>query len=223
MVVDALTRVGGSADAVLADLVSGAAWATWAFGDDTSCVLGISRDGVRLDGQVAGLAIGSEVVPTCSSVRPAPMASPRCWCPSTCPGVTVRTLESFDVSRRWGAVDLQGVTLPLDAISWAPGCGDGRELLRQVHLAAVLVAADAVGAMHADFETALQYAKDRIAFGRPIGSFQALKHVIADVSLSVEMAKGIVAEAAPRSVRTRPTPRSWCTWPSRSSASTAST
>jgi alkylation response protein AidB-like acyl-CoA dehydrogenase len=116
--------------------------------------------------------------------------------PLDAPGVTVRPLESFDLSRRWGAVDLDGVTLPSAAVVGAPGAAAGAQLLRQVYLAAVLAAADAVGAMHADFETALQYAKDRIAFGRPIGSFQALKHVIADVSLSVEMAKGIVAEAA---------------------------
>ena len=196
VVVDALTRVGGpSHAAVLADLVAGAAWATWAFGDDTWCVLGISRDGVRLDGQVAlAVEVGS-----CSHVllgASGPDGFTQALVPLDSPGVTVRPLEAFDVSRRWGAVELQGVTLPLEAIVGAPGSATAAQLLRQVHLAAVLAAADAVGAMHADFETALQYAKDRIAFGRPIGSFQALKHVIADVSLSVEMAKGIVAEAA---------------------------
>ena len=196
VVVDALTRVGGPSHApALADLVSGAAWATWAFGDDTSCALGVSRDGLRLDGHVAlAVEVGS-----CSHVllgASGPDGFTQVLVPLDAPGVTVRPLESFDVSRRWGAVDLDGVTLPSAAVVGAPGAAAGAQLLRQVHLAAVLAAADAVGAMHADFETALQYAKDRIAFGRPIGSFQALKHVIADVSLSVEMAKGIVAEAA---------------------------
>jgi len=196
VVVDALTRTGGPAhEPVLADLVSGAAWATWAFGDDTACVLGASRDSVRLDGHVALAAeVGS-----CSHVllgASGPEGFTQVLVPLDAPGVTVRPLESLDVSRRWGAVDLDGVTLPADAIVGVPGAATAAQLLRQVLLAAVLAAADAVGAMHADFETALQYAKDRIAFGRPIGSFQALKHVIADVSLSVEMAKGIVAEAA---------------------------
>jgi alkylation response protein AidB-like acyl-CoA dehydrogenase len=50
--------------------------------------------------------------------------------------------------------------------------------------------------MHADLELAVRYAKDRIAFGRPIGSFQAVKHLLADCSLWLEMSKGIVAAAA---------------------------
>ena len=42
----------------------------------------------------------------------------------------------------------------------------------------------------------LQYAKDRIAFGRPIGSFQAVKHQLADTSLAVEMSKAVALAAA---------------------------
>lgn len=63
-------------------------------------------------------------------------------------------------------------------------------------IAAVLVAAESVGAMHADFTLALEHARTRIAFGRPIGSFQAVKHQLADLSLSLEMTKGLVARAA---------------------------
>jgi alkylation response protein AidB-like acyl-CoA dehydrogenase len=50
--------------------------------------------------------------------------------------------------------------------------------------------------MQADFDLALQYSKDRIAFGRPIGSFQAIKHMLADTSLWLEMAKALVTTAA---------------------------
>ncbi|MFN8026790.1 MAG: acyl-CoA dehydrogenase [Acidimicrobiia bacterium] len=196
VVVDALTRVGGPAHAaVLADLVSGAAWATWAFGDDAACMLGLAADGVRLDGRIDLVAEAA----SCSHVlvgASGPDGFTQVLVPLDAAGVTVRPLESFDVSRRFSAIDLQGVTLPADAVVGEPGGGTAVQLMRQVHLAAVLSAADAVGAMHTDFEIALQYAKDRIAFGRPIGSFQALKHMIADVSLAVEMSKGIVAEAA---------------------------
>ena len=48
---------------------------------------------------------------------------------------------------------------------------------------------------------ALQYAKDRTAFGRPIGSFQAIKHLLADTSLLLEMSKAMV-DAAARAVGT---------------------
>ena len=50
--------------------------------------------------------------------------------------------------------------------------------------------------MDHDFEMTLQYAKDRIAFGRPIGSFQAVKHQLADTSLALEMSKAIALAAA---------------------------
>src|SRR5262249_25560315 len=52
------------------------------------------------------------------------------------------------------------------------------------------------GGMQGDFELALRYAKDRMAFGRRIGSFQAVKHLLADTSLWLEMAKAIVGSAA---------------------------
>ena len=56
--------------------------------------------------------------------------------------------------------------------------------------------------MAREFEMTVDYAKDRIAFGRPIGSFQAIKHVLADTSLAVEMGKAVVLAAA-RSVGSR--------------------
>jgi alkylation response protein AidB-like acyl-CoA dehydrogenase len=65
-----------------------------------------------------------------------------------------------------------------------------------------LTAAESIGAMDHDLALAVQYAKDRTAFGRPIGSFQAIKHLLADTSLMLEMSKGI-AVAAARAVGTR--------------------
>jgi alkylation response protein AidB-like acyl-CoA dehydrogenase len=107
--------------------------------------------------------------------------------PADAPGVTLRPLEGLDVTRRWCAVDLADVASeePVDV-----------PVARLRELAAVLIAAESVGAMQADFDMALQYAKDRIAFGRPIGSFQAIKHLLADTSLGLEMAKGLVFSAA---------------------------
>ena len=67
---------------------------------------------------------------------------------------------------------------------------------RQLAVACVLTVAESVGAMDRDFEMALQYAKDRIAFGRPIGSFQAIKHLLADTSLLLEMSKAAAVAAA---------------------------
>ena len=80
--------------------------------------------------------------------------------------------------------------------SGAAGAATEAALAHQAQVAAVLVAAESVGAMRADLDMAVAYAKDRVAFGRPIGSFQGLKHLIADASLSLEMAMGVVAAAA---------------------------
>ena len=56
-------------------------------------------------------------------------------------------------------------------------------------LAAVGLAAEQVGGAQFVMEMAVQYAKDRVQFGRPIGSFQAIKHKCADMLLEVESAK----------------------------------
>ena len=95
-------------------------------------------------------------------------------------GVTLRPLEGLDVTRRWFGVELDGVVVDRGRAARVAGLGE---------VAAVLSAAESVGAMQADFDVALDYAKDRIAFGRPIGSFQAIKHLLADTSLGLEMSK----------------------------------
>ena len=66
----------------------------------------------------------------------------------------------------------------------------------QLALACVLTTAESVGAMDYELALTVQYAKDRIAFGRPIGSFQAVKHSLADTSLLLEMSKAIARAAA---------------------------
>ena len=62
-------------------------------------------------------------------------------------------------------------------------------LERVLDLAAVALAAEQVGGAQFVLDMAVQYAKDRVQFGRPIGSFQAIKHKCADMLLEVESAK----------------------------------
>src|SRR6202044_3882919 len=102
----------------------------------------------------------------------------------TSAGVTVTPLDSLDVTRRFAEVALDGLeVLPAALV----GGDDARELVeRQLAVACVLTTAESVGAMDHDFEMTLQYAKDRIAFGRPIGSFQAIKHLLAEPSLVLQ-------------------------------------
>ncbi|OBK05404.1 acyl-CoA dehydrogenase family protein [Mycobacterium sp. 1245852.3] len=61
--------------------------------------------------------------------------------------------------------------------------------------AAILLAAEQIGAAQHCLELTVEYARDRVQFGRPIGSFQALKHRMADLYVTVSAAKAVVADA----------------------------
>lgn len=111
--------------------------------------------------------------------------------PRTADGITLAPLATLDLSRRMADVHLDGVSVPADAL-----VGGGAAALERTHRqAAVLAAVETVGAMDTLFAMTVDYAKDRIAFGRPIGSFQALKHLMADLALSLEVAKAAATAA----------------------------
>jgi alkylation response protein AidB-like acyl-CoA dehydrogenase len=94
-------------------------------------------------------------------------------------------------------VTLAGVVVPEAGVIAVPG-SDGVELAveRALQEATVALAAGTVGSCRAVFEQTLQYAKDREQYGRPIGSFQALKHRLAEMYLSVERATSLCYFAA---------------------------
>ncbi|MQY31574.1 acyl-CoA dehydrogenase family protein [Nocardia aurantia] len=99
-----------------------------------------------------------------------------------------RPLACLDLTRRLVRMTLDGVRVPHTAT--LPGAA---ERLRTV--AALLSAAETIGALDRLFDLTRQYSLDRIAFGRPIGSFQALKHLMADMSVAVEAMKAVLAGA----------------------------
>ena len=180
---------------VLADLVHGRGWATWVFDPNNSCELRAAGDELRLHGAIDAVADCNECTwMTLEACGPEGLA--QVLLPLDTPGVTIRRAEGFDLSRSWSRAEFQEVRVKADDLLAPPGLESENRFARQAQMAAVLSAAESVGAMHADFEMALQYSKDRIAFGRPIGSFQAIKHLLADTSLWLEMSKGVVAAAA---------------------------
>jgi alkylation response protein AidB-like acyl-CoA dehydrogenase len=61
--------------------------------------------------------------------------------------------------------------------------------------AAILLAAEQIGAAERCLELTVEYAKNRVQFGRPIGSFQALKHRMADLYVAIAAARAVVADA----------------------------
>ncbi len=94
-------------------------------------------------------------------------------------------------------VVLNGVEVGLDRVLLEPGDpGAGLAIQRALQEATTAMALSTTATCRAIFETTLQYAKDREQFGRPIGSFQALKHRLADMYLAVERASSLAYYAA---------------------------
>jgi alkylation response protein AidB-like acyl-CoA dehydrogenase len=108
------------------------------------------------------------------------------------PGLSATSLTPLDITRRLGQLEFRDVALPHDA---RLGSDASADIERQLQLAIVLSVAETVGSMDRIFEVTLQYAKDRVAFGRTIGSFQAIKHLLADLSLVLEASKAGVSAA----------------------------
>jgi alkylation response protein AidB-like acyl-CoA dehydrogenase len=103
----------------------------------------------------------------------------------TAPGLTRTALPTLDPTRRQARLEYADV--PARRLRVA---GDAWDLVSSVldHAAAAL-AAEQVGVASRALDMAVEYAKVRHQFGRPIGSFQAIKHLLADVLMEVESAR----------------------------------
>jgi alkylation response protein AidB-like acyl-CoA dehydrogenase len=100
-------------------------------------------------------------------------------------GLTRTPLATMDQTRKQARVELSGT--PGRLIGTDGGASAG--LSRTLDLAAVALAAEQVGGAQRCLDMSVEYAKQRVQFGRPIGSFQAIKHKCADMLLEVESAK----------------------------------
>jgi alkylation response protein AidB-like acyl-CoA dehydrogenase len=115
--------------------------------------------------------------------------------PAHAPGVTVVPLQTVDLTRRLSTVTFDDVRVPREALVGDLGrASDAVE--RQLQLAIVILASETVGAMQTAFDMTLQWAFDRYTFGRPIASYQALKHRFADMKASLEASHAIADAAA---------------------------
>jgi alkylation response protein AidB-like acyl-CoA dehydrogenase len=100
-------------------------------------------------------------------------------------GLTRTALSTMDQTRKQAKLEFDGTPATLIGTE-----GAGWDVLGQVlDLVAVGLAAEQVGGAQKVLEMAVEYAKVRVQFGRPIGSFQAIKHKCADMLLEVESAK----------------------------------
>jgi alkylation response protein AidB-like acyl-CoA dehydrogenase len=105
-------------------------------------------------------------------------------------GVAVTATAGLDPSRKLATIELDGAA----AIELA--AGDATTAGRAYDVIATALAAESVGVARRAMEMAVEYAKDRKQFGRPIGSFQAVSHACAQMLLEVEGARSVVLYAA---------------------------
>jgi alkylation response protein AidB-like acyl-CoA dehydrogenase len=101
------------------------------------------------------------------------------------PGLTRTPLATMDQTRKQAKLEFAGT--PARLVGAEGGAWPG--LSKTLDLAAVALAAEQVGGAQRVLDMSVEYAKVRVQFGRPIGSFQAIKHKCADMLLEVESAK----------------------------------
>jgi alkylation response protein AidB-like acyl-CoA dehydrogenase len=111
------------------------------------------------------------------------------------PGLEVKLLPTMDQTRKLCEVTFDDVHVGPDAVLGAPGSG-WSPLSRVVERATVALCAEMCGGAQRVLDMTVDYAKIRVAFGRPIGSYQGVKHRAADMLVEVENAKSLTYYAA---------------------------
>jgi len=148
---------------------------------------GTSVDGGRVTGTLRRVVAGAEsdvVVVRSSEGLHAILLSG--------PGVVVRPLAVMDPTRRQAEVVLDGA----DSVPLSSGTDADRTWARLERLATIGSAAEHVGMIGRQLAATVEYVGQRQQFGRAIGSFQAVKHRLADVAVDLERARSAVVYAA---------------------------
>lgn len=115
--------------------------------------------------------------------------------PRETPGLEVKLLPTMDQTRKLCEVTLTDVALPAEALLGRRDAGWG-PLARVAERATVALCAEMCGGAQRVLDMTTDYAKIRIAFGKPIGSYQGVKHRAADMLVDVENGKSLTYYAA---------------------------
>jgi alkylation response protein AidB-like acyl-CoA dehydrogenase len=115
--------------------------------------------------------------------------------PAECAGLSVEPMRAMDLLRPLSILDFEDVSVSASALLGANPDG-GKALEAVLDRARVMICAESVGAAERCLEESVQYAKERVQFGKPIGVNQAIKHKCADMLFAVESSKSITYYAA---------------------------
>jgi alkylation response protein AidB-like acyl-CoA dehydrogenase len=200
-VVAAALSSSGSHPELLADLLTGAATATWCLEEPGRGAVGEVSLDVRVDGETVvlnGVKRPVESAARASHLLVTGRTGPgltQVLVPAGTPGLSVQPMKTVDLTRRFSVVRFDDVRLPAAAVVGEPG-GAAADVERQLQLATVILCAEAVGAMDRAFDMTVEWAFDRYSFGRPLASYQELKHRFADMKSWLEAAHAIADSAA---------------------------
>ena len=136
-----------------------------------------------LDGASAGLILVAAQAPAGPSLFAVDGAAP---------GLARRPLRTLDMTRKQAVIDFAEVPARLVGAEGAAAA----IVDHAVRLGSIMLAAEQVGGAQRCLDMSVDYAKFRYQFGRPIGSFQAIKHKCADMLLEVESARSAAYYAA---------------------------
>ncbi|MFZ1176677.1 MAG: acyl-CoA dehydrogenase family protein, partial [Mycobacterium sp.] len=146
-----------------------------------------TKDRVEAGAQSAVLLVVTRCGPNASEVR-------QLLVPTDAPGVRIAPQQSVDLVKQYARVHFDGVVVePSAAVGTA---AETAALVdRQSQIAQVLQCAEVVGILQTVFDFTVQWALDRHTFGRPLASYQALKHRFADMKLWLEACRATTAAA----------------------------
>ena len=111
------------------------------------------------------------------------------------PGVSIEPHVMLDLTRPMSRVRFANVHIGPEAVLGVGGAA-AAPVARALDLGRIALAAEALGGAERVLEMTTEYVKQRVQFGRPIGSFQALKHRLADMMIEVEAARSAAWYAA---------------------------
>jgi alkylation response protein AidB-like acyl-CoA dehydrogenase len=115
--------------------------------------------------------------------------------PADADGISITPLRSVDMVRRYARIELSGVKVPANALVGAAGEA-AADVEQQLHVAGVIQSAEMCGAADAAFDITLDWAFSRYSFGRPLASYQEIKHRFADMKMWLEASHGLADSAA---------------------------
>jgi alkylation response protein AidB-like acyl-CoA dehydrogenase len=115
--------------------------------------------------------------------------------PANTRGITITPMQSIDLTRRFACVTFDQVRVPASFALGPVAAADG-DVERQLQEALVMLNAEALGAMQKAFDMTITWTFDRFSFGRPLASYQALKHRFALMATWLQASHAISDEAA---------------------------